>query len=283
MSWAHIARKDFADAGRSLTLWVVTGLLILLVAGMTAIPSLLETEEPFGQALYFLFSAVALVIPIVGLLLGYNAVVGERESGSIRFLLGLPNTRRDVVWGKLLGRTAVVVVASVVAFAVGAGVIAWLYDGFVVSDYLALLAFTVVMGLVYLSIAIGVSASVSSRGKAIAGVLGLFVLFDVVWQSVPMGIYYLLEGSWPTLYGEGSLPAWFVLVERLSPGQALSAVAIEIVDVIDVAEIDLTAAGRVAGEVPFYLETWFAGVIVIAWIAVPIAIGYARFSRAVLN
>lgn len=284
MSWNHIARKDFADAGRSLTLWIVTGLLILLVAGMTAIPSLLGVEEePFGQALYFLFSAVALVIPIVGLLLGYNAVVGERESGSIRFLLGLPNTRRDVVVGKLLGRTAVVVVASVVAFVVGAGVIAWLYDGFVTSDYLALFAFTVVMGLVYLSIAIGVSASVSSRGRAIAGVLGIFVLFDIAWQSVPMGIYYLLEGSWPALYGEGSLPAWFVLVERLSPGQALSAVAIEIVDVIDAAEIDLTAAGRVAGEVPFYLETWFAGVIVVGWIALPIAVGYARFSRAVLN
>lgn len=283
MSWSHIARKDFADASRSLTLWVVTGLLVVLVAGMVAIPSLLSADEPFAQALYFLFSAVGLLIPIIGLLLGYNAVVGERESGSIRFLLGLPNTRRDVVWGKLLGRTGVIVAASVVAFAVGAAVIVWLYEGFVVSDYLVLLAFTVVMGVVYLSIAVGVSASVSSRGKAIAGVLGVFVLFDVVWQSIPSGIYYLLEGSWPTLYGEGTLPAWFVLVERLSPGQALSAVAITIVDVIDTAEIDLTAAGRVAGEVPFYLETWFAGVIVVAWIAVPVVVGYARFSRAVLQ
>lgn len=283
MSWSHIARKDFADASRSLTLWVVTGLLVVLVAGMVAIPSLLSADEPFAQALYFLFSAVGLLIPIIGLLLGYNAIVGERESGSIRFLLGLPNTRRDVVWGKLLGRTGVIVAASVVAFAVGAAVIVWLYEGFVVSDYLVLLAFTVVMGVVYLSIAVGVSASVSSRGKAIAGVLGVFVLFDVVWQSIPSGIYYLLEGSWPTLYGEGTLPAWFVLVERLSPGQALSAVAITIVDVIDTAEIDLTAAGRVAGEVPFYLETWFAGVIVVAWIAVPVVVGYARFSRAVLQ
>ncbi len=283
MSWSHIARKDFADASRSLTLWVVTGLLVVLVAGMVAIPSLLSADEPFAQALYFLFSAVGLLIPIIGLLLGYNAVVGERESGSIRFLLGLPNTRRDVVAGKLLGRTGVIVAASVVAFAVGAGVIAWLYEGFVLADYLVLFAFTVVMGVVYLSIAVGVSASVSSRGKAIAGVLGVFVLFDVVWQSIPSGIYYLLEGSWPTLYGEGTLPAWFVLVERLSPGQALSAVAITIVDVIDTAEIDLTAAGRVAGEVPFYLETWFAGVIVVAWIAVPVVVGYARFSRAVLQ
>lgn len=284
MSWSHIARKDFADAGRSLTLWIVIGLLVTLVAGMTAIPSLIGIEEePFATALYFLFSAVGLLIPIVGLLLGYNAVVGERESGTVRFLLGLPNTRRDVIVGKLLGRSGVIVAASLVAFAVGATVIAWLYDGFVLGDYLALFAFTVVMGIVYLSIAIGVSASVASRGKAIAGVLGIFVLFDIIWQSVPSGIYYLLEGSWPTLYGEGTLPAWFLLVERLSPGQALSAVAITIVDVIDTAEIDLTAAGRVTGEVPFYLETWFAGVIALAWIAVPIAVGYARFSRAVLQ
>lgn len=33
-------------------------------------------------------------------------------------------------------------------------------------------------------------------------------------------------------------------------------------------------ADRIAGDVPFYLETWFAWVFVAAWIIVPLGIGY---------
>ncbi|TYL38588.1 hypothetical protein CV102_12390 [Natronococcus pandeyae] len=283
MSWIHIARKDFADAGRSLMLWALTVLLILLVAGVSSIPSLLATDGAtpmFEDALSFLFTPIGFLIPIIGLVVGYQAIVSERESGSIRFLLGLPNTRRDVVLGKVLGRTGVVAIPTVIGFAVGAVVIVALYDGFAVVDYLGLLVFSLLMGLVYVAIAVGISASVSSRAKALAGVLGFFVLFDFLWEFVTMGIYWAVEGSLP---GFDGLPAWYLFVLRLSPGQSLSAIALTLVDFAGAGDFDMTAAGRVAGEVPFYLENWFAWIIVAMWILVPLGIGYARFKNATLS
>ena len=285
MSWAHVARKDFSDAARSKLLWALTALLVLLVGGLSAIPHLLHEDGSapgFVEAMGFLFQPIGFLVPVIGLIVGYRAIVGERESGSIRFLLGLPNTRRDVVVGKVVGRAAVVAVPTVIGFVVGGVVILALYSGFDIADYLGLLVFSLLMGLVYVSIAVGVSASVASRAKAVAGVLGIFVIFNFLWQFVPMGLYWLVEGNLPDIYG-GNLPAWFLFVERLSPGQALTAIALSLVDFVGAEDLDLTAAGRVAGDVPFYLENWFAWVIVAAWIVVPLTIGYARFRRAVIS
>ncbi|MFC7215740.1 ABC transporter permease subunit [Saliphagus sp. GCM10025334] len=282
MTWMHVASKDFADAGRSMMLWALTVLLVLLVAGVSAIPYLLAegTTPTFAEALYFLFTPIGLLIPIIGLVVGYQAIVSERESGSIRFLLGLPNTRRDVILGKVIGRAGVVAVPTLIGFLVGAVVIGALYDGFVVADYLGLLVFSLVMGLVYVSVAVGISASVSSRAKALAGVLVFFVLFDFLWEFVLMGTYWVLEGSLP---GFDGLPVWYLFVLRLSPGQALTAIALTLIEIVGAEGLDFTAAGRVAGDVPFYLENWFAWIIVALWIIVPVSVGYLRFKNAILS
>lgn len=285
-NWVAIARKDFADAARSKMLWALTALLLLLVAGVSSIPYLLHDQGPapvFDDALLFLFQPIALLVPIIGLIVGYQAITAERETGSIRFLLGLPFTRLDVVIGKVVGRAGVVAVPTTIAFLLGGVVIAALYDGFAAVDYLGLFIFSLLMGLVYVAIAVGVSASVGSRAKAVAGVLGIFVIFDFLWQFVPTAIYWLfVERSLPLFTGE-PLPGWFLLVERLSPGQALTVIALDLVDFFGAEDVDLTAAGRIAGEVPFYLENWSAWVIVALWIIVPVGIGYYRFKRAVIS
>lgn len=281
MTWFHVARKDFQDASRSLLLWVLTGLLVLLVAGLAAIPYLLADDTPaFEDGLSFLFSPVGFLIPIIALIVGYRSIVGERESGTIRFLLGMPNTRRDVLVGKVLGRSGVVALPTVVGFAVGALVIAALYEGFDVLDYTGLFLFSLIMGLVYVAVAVGISASVSTRAKALASVAGFYVVFEVMWTFIPMAIYWVTERSLP---GFTDLPAWYLFIERLSPGQALSAIAVTLIDIAGAGDFDFTAEGRLAGEVPFYLENWFAWIIVALWILVPLAVGYLRFRRATLT
>ncbi|AHG00346.1 ABC transporter [Halostagnicola larsenii XH-48] len=283
MSWIHVARKDFEDAIRSMMLWALSVLMILTVAGISAIPHLLyipgEGPAPgFDEAMSFMFTWMTLMISIIGLVVGYQAIVKERESGTIRFLLGLPNTRRDVVFGKVLGRSAVVAVPTAIGFLVGAVVIGALYDGFGVADYVGLFAFSILIGLVYVSVAVGVSAAVSTRAKAVAGVLGIYVVFDWIWWTVPMGIYWILERELP---GTTDLPAWYLLLERFGVWEPLGAIASAVVDIAGVETV--STADRIAGDVPFYLETWFAWVFVAAWIIVPLGIGYYRFNRAVLS
>ncbi|MFC6766246.1 ABC transporter permease subunit [Natrinema soli] len=283
MSWVQVARKDFEDALRSKLLWVLSALMILVVAGISAIPQLLHIpgEGPapgFEDAVSFAFTWMTAMISIVGLVVGYQAIVKERESGSIRFLLGLPNSRLDVVVGKVLGRAAVVAVPTVIGFLVGAVVIAALYDGFVIADYVGLLVVSLVIGLVYVSVAVGVSAAVSTRAKAVAGVLGIYVLFDWLWWTVPMGIYWLGERELP---GSTDLPTWYVFMERIGLWEPLGVISSTLVDIAGVETI--STADRIAGDVPFYLEPWFAWVFVVAWIIIPLGLGYYRFNRTVLS
>lgn len=283
MTWVHVARKDFADASRSMMLWALSIVMIVLVAGISAIPHLIHVpgEGPapgFDEAMSYLFTTVTVMVSIIGLVVGYQAIVKERESGSIRFLLGLPNTRFDVVFGKVLGRAGVVAVPTMIGFSVGAVVIAALYDGFVVTDYVGLLAFSVLMGFVYVSVAVGVSAAVSTRAKALTGVLTIYLVFDWLWWVVPMGIYWLLERELP---GTTDLPAWYLLVERMGVWEPLEVLSSTLTDIAGVETV--STADRLAGDVPFYLETWFAWVFVAAWIVIPLAIGYYRFNRTVVS
>jgi ABC-2 type transport system permease protein len=283
MSWVHVARKDFQDASRSMMLWALTGLTILAVAGVSSIPHLIHVpaEGPapeFDEAMSFLYTVMTLMISIIGLVVGYQAIVKERESGSIRFLLGLPNTRLDVILGKVIGRAAVVGISTVIGFAIGGAVIAFLYDGFDIVTYLGVVAFALLIGLVYVAVAVGVSASVSSRSKAVAGVLGIYIVFDWLWWAIPMAIYWLLERELP---GGTDLPAWYLLVERLGVWGPIEVISVTLVDIAGVETAP--AADRLAREVPFYLETWFAWVFVAAWIIVPLAVGYYRFNRAILS
>ena len=50
-----------------------------------------------------LVSLVIYLVPLIALMLGYDAIVGERERGSLELLLSMPITRFELLLGKYLG------------------------------------------------------------------------------------------------------------------------------------------------------------------------------------
>ncbi|WP_458188295.1 ABC transporter permease [Haladaptatus sp. NG-WS-4] len=275
MSSLVVARKDFEDAVRSKMLWGITVLFVLFTGGTVfALDGIMELNEM--SALQILTLPAGLIIPITSLVAAYLSIAGERESGSIKLLLGLPHTRADVVVGKLLGRTAVVSVAIGAAFVVTAGVLAALYGGVSVGDYLLLLLLTAFFGATFVGIAVGISAATATRGRAMGVAVGVFVAFQILWDYVPMGVYYLAEGTIPSA---GPLPAWYYLVLTLNPKNAYTMASGLFLPETPAASF----ADRVVGEVPFYLEDWFGLVVLVAWFAVPVVLGYLRFDRVDLS
>ncbi|WP_458204640.1 ABC transporter permease [Haladaptatus sp. NG-SE-30] len=275
MSWAVVARKDFEDAVRSKMLWAITALFVLFTGGTVfALDGIMELNKT--SALQMLTLPAGLIIPITALVAAYLAIAGERESGSIKLLLGLPHTRLDVVLGKLLGRTAVVTVAIGAAFVVTAGVLALLYGFVSLGDYLLLLLLTALFGATFVAIAVGISAATATRGRAMAAAVAVFVAFQILWDYVPMGVYYLAEGAIPS---GGPLPAWYYLVLTLNPKNAYTMASGLFLPETPAGSF----AGRIVGEIPFYLEDWFGLVVLLAWFAVPVMLGYLRFERVDLS
>ncbi|NHN57687.1 ABC transporter permease subunit [Halorussus rarus] len=275
MSWLVVARKDFDDAVRSRMLWAITALFLLFTAGAVYVRESVLGETPgLPDVLQFVTVPASLIIPLTALVVAYLAIAGERESGSIKLLLGLPHTRADVVFGKLVGRTAVVAVGIVVAF-VGAAVTALaLFGDLAVVDFVLVTLVTVLFGLTYVGIAIGASAFAATRSRAMALAVGAFFLFQVLWNVVPLGVYYLVEGALPG--ATSRLPAWYYLVQVLNPNNAYSQAA----DLVFSGAGSIVPAEALAGSsVPFYVQNWFGLVILVVWLVVPVALGYWRFQR----
>lgn len=282
MSAIAIAKKDFQDAVRSRGLIALTLVFVLFtVAGAyigTQVSGLLGNEA--GDTLDLVIalqSPASFLVPIIALLIGYGAVAGERESGSLKFLLGLPHTRQDVVLGKVLGRTGVVAVSILVGFAAGMVAIFAFTGSFSVGTYLVFTLLTVVLGFVYVCIGVGLSSMTKSTTRAAVGAFGLLGLFWLLWGVIAQLLLYLTSGS---VFPDPPLPDWYVTFLSLPPGPAYGSALGAVLDEGSLAAASsYEAQGLIEGGLPIVAQPWFGFVLLAAWAFVPLAIGLLRFDR----
>lgn len=295
-TWRQVARKDFADAVRSKMVWGTTGIFVFFMGLLLAIAPAtfpVEGEIDAEMALAFVAETVQLFVPVVALIVAYMAIVGERRSGSLRILLSYPFSRFDVVAGKFVGRTLVIGTALSIALVVTLAVAAAIYGTPGAGTIIGMIVAVLLFGLAFTGLGVGVSAATSTRGKAMAGVLGVYLVCLMFWEAIVAGIYYVVTGSLPGLEVE----AWYFLLLRLNPIEAFRvlvdgvlepatnrAFAIPVEDIPqDATPEQLELANRVIGELPFYLSDWTLIVILLAWGLLPIVIGYWQFARTDLN
>ncbi len=279
MSWTVVAQKDFRDAGRSKMLWAVSVLFVLFAAGAAFIYAQIPALQQGGANnaisslgfVHFLQSPVTMLVPIIGLLLGYKAISGEVENGSVKLLLSLPHRRSSVVFGKFVGRVSVLTVSIVVGFAVATAVMLALYPNVSPGRFALFVLLAVLFGAAYVSIGVGVSSLTKSTTIAGASIFGIYLLFNWLWETIGLGIGWVLSGTF--FFTEG-IPNWFQLYTRLSPNGAFSNVAGPMLSDAGIQEA-LTLTPQ-PGD-PFYLSTWFALLILLGWIVIPIALGSLRF------
>lgn len=286
MSLALVARKDFQDAIRSRVLWLLSVLFVLFISAMVLAFSEFESflaggqpgAPPQGAAvnfnLYlFLAGATTLFVSVTALVASYKSVAGERESGQLKLLLGLPHSRRDVLLGKVVGRTGVIAVPLLAGFLVALGVAVVLGVDVVLAEYALFALLTALYALVYVAIVVGVSATTGSTTRATAGAISIFVVLEVLWEAVPTAVlfgYYVLTGQdVPT--STAAYPEWFHVVTRLAPSTAYNAARNAV--------LPKSASVAVPGD-SFLLNDWLGFVVLAFWLVVPLAVGYWRFEVA---
>jgi ABC-2 type transport system permease protein len=194
MSLAPIAEKDFQDAVRSRGMLALVALFSLLVAAFAVVvrPTGQGTEQFATELLLQFFVGRFLVtplVPLVGIVVGYNAISGERESGSLKLLLSLPHSRADVVFGKVVGRGAALSLAVFTGFLLPGLVLFALEQtgalaAFNVGSFLGYTVFAAVLGVVFVAISVGFSAAASTQRRALIGSVGVYVLFVLLWSAV---------------------------------------------------------------------------------------------------
>jgi len=314
MSVRTVATKDLRNAARSRTLWAGAVGLGILGAGLAFVNR--GRSQSATEAVESLFGGltlpVALLFPLAALVASYLAVAGERESGGIKFLLSVPNSRRDVFLGKLLSRFVVAAVGVLFVYAPATSVSLSKYGAFPAAVVFGALAVTLVYAAVFVGIGVSLSATVASRSSAIGRsllayfLLVLFYIFPVIQVSNAVRTVHT------TLLGMDENVDLYNAVEFTSPYLAYQK-ALNLVFPGDMEReffSDSASSGtggadasgsagegtgettggsvtsepsEVVTELPAYLTDEFALVILAFWLVVPLVVGYRSFAGADLE
>jgi ABC-2 type transport system permease protein len=280
MTFATVAKKDFQDAVRSRSFWALSvlfvGLALLTSYMYVTFPGTFTVGTGSGPArtstdvglILFLSSIAGLFVALTAVVICYKALAGERELGSMAILLGLPHTRRDVVVGKVLGRTLVLALPLVLGFGTAALYGYLSLDEFSLVEFGSFVGLAVLLALAWVAIVVGISAGTRSTSRASALAVGVFLVFELLWNAVSFGIVYAANGfSMPA-----TAPDWLFVLNTIPPSAAFDAAIMALVP--SAAPASGTGAQAIDA---FYATEWLGVVVLLAWIVVPLTLGYWRF------
>lgn len=201
IEWAQvrvIAVKEFRDRIRNRWLLAVALIFSLFALAIAYFGAAQQGEVGFRGIDVTVASLVSLVIylvPLIALILGYDAIVGEKERGSLELLLSMPITRFEILLGKYLGLAAALATSTVIGFGAGLLPLAnevtphdlFHYGGFVFS--------AILMGLAFLSISMLVSVIAVDRVRASGIAIALWFFFVLIFDLLLMGALVVSQGK----------------------------------------------------------------------------------------
>ena len=195
MIW-RIAAKEIRDGLRNR--WVAT--LIGTLAGLALVLALLGAAPGGGVkasalsvTVVSLASLSVYLLPLIALMLSYDAIVGEAERGTLLLLLSYPVTRWQVAFGKFLGHLTILALAILVGYGAAGLLIAWLggadREGW--QALAALCASSVLLGAVFIALGYCLSVVAEERSKAAGLALALWLIFVVIYDLGLLGALLL--------------------------------------------------------------------------------------------
>jgi Cu-processing system permease protein len=221
---------------------VITGLFVLLSSGIGAYGRAAEDSAGAVTA-PSLVTLAAFLVPLVALVLGHDAIVGERERHTLGLLLSLPVGRGEVLLAKFLGRA----LALGLAIALGMGSAALL---------LSLVGPTMLLGGAFLSI--GVLLSVVAKRHATAASMAVSVWFLLVF-FYDLGLLGLMVAT------DGAVPQGVVaaLVQINPAGLYRTGLLVQLTGATALSEMGLAVALPGSGATAALWGAWLAGPLIV--------------------
>ena len=213
-----IAGKEIRDGLRNR--WIVATTLLLAALALTltflgSAPTGTVGASRLAVTIVSLSSLTIFLVPLIALLLAYDAIVGEFDRGTLLLLLSYPVARWQVVIGKFLGHLAILAFATVVGYGAAAGALL-VTDGHVegLATFAAMIGSSVLLGAVFVAIGYLISAIVRDRGLAGGLAIGVWLLFVLIYDMALLGLLVVDKGR------DRSPPACSMSLLLLNPADA---------------------------------------------------------------
>jgi len=219
----------------------------------------------FGRTAASLVNALLLFIPLMGLSVGAGALAGDRERGTLLYLLAQPVNRAEIFFGKAVGAALALFAALGLGFGLAGLGLASAGDGNAAA-YLSLAAFTFLLALTSLGLGFVISA-LTRKGATAAGAALIVWLVLVFFGDLGlMGATLALRPTPGTLLG--MLLANPLQIFKLAAIYSLRAT----LDTLGA--VGQSAYFQFGNALPFVLLALLAG-----WIIVSFGIAFTVFNR----
>jgi len=205
-----VAKKEIKDNIKSARFWGLLGLFILLIivssysVGFTfRFGGAAPAERFFRSVGRSLANSFQYIAPIIGIALGFGAIAGEREKGTLRLILSRPIYRDDLLNGKILAGTILILLAIGISFVIGIPITLVLQKANLTGDDLARLLFLLVpailLALTYYAISLFVSVNTNRSGYALVVAVVVWIFFTFVMPLISAFVASSILGPPPAL------------------------------------------------------------------------------------
>lgn len=267
-----LAVKEIKDGMRNrwaLTATLVLAGLALALAFMGSAPTGHVGVPPLTVTVVSLTSLTVFLVPLIALILSHDALVAEVERGTMLLLLTYPVRRWQIVTGKFIGHSALLGVATVIGYGAAGVLIAALssaWEGAQWLPFLTLIGTSVALGMVFLALGYLISGLVREHATAAGFAVGVWLLLALLFDMGLLGVLAVSQGRGisPTVFG------WILLLDPTDVFRLINLAAFA-----DVRRYSGMTGLTGLAMVPM----WALGVALAAWIAVPLTLTIAVFSR----
>lgn len=213
-----IAMKEIHDGLRNR--WVAASIMLLAVLALAlyllgSVPAGTVKASAMSVTVVSLAALTVYLLPLIALMLSFDAFVGEFERGTMFLLLTYPVRRWQIVAGKFIGHLAILLMAILVGYGGTALVIVFSSDsGWQgIQAYGDMMASSWLLGVVFVGMGYVISVLARERATAVAAAVGLWLVLVVLYDLVLLGLAVADQGR---LLGQGV----FALLLSINPTDA---------------------------------------------------------------
>ena len=187
-----IMGKEWRDGMRNRWVLATTALLAALaltLAFLGSAPTGAVKTGALAVTIVSLSSLTIFLIPLIALLLSYDAICGEIDRGTMALLLSYPVARWQVLFGKFFGHLAILAFATLIGYGFAGLAVQWAGadDPGAWSAFAFMIGTSALLGGVFVAIGYFISTLVRDRGTAGGVALGVWLFFVLLYDMALLG------------------------------------------------------------------------------------------------
>jgi Cu-processing system permease protein len=253
--------------------WIIAATLLLAALALTlaflgSAPVGTVGASPLEVTVVSLSSLTIFLVPLIALLLSYDAIVGEAERGTLLLLLAYPVRRGQVVLGKFLGHVSVLGLATALGYGAAGAVVGVIgaADAESALAFGGMIGSSVLLGAAFLALGYLVTVVVRDRGMAGGLAIGIWLALVLLYDMALLGVLAADGGRTIT-------PGAFNALLLLDPADVY-----RLFNLAGLAKVSLfSGMAGLAQQAQFGPATLLA--VLALWVAVPLTLAAALFTR----